>query len=265
MNLFDMLPPLRGYLEIIVKDHYTGEILRHDKGPNQVQDWARHAITYLIAGRLFCTWGNHGEQVSDAGTPYTISHYKDGKDGTEIGDIITGSPWVYSSAFDGLIQLRTKDDGDQIGGTTTNNTPLYPFFPTKMRFGIGGLNADQNPLTNVPTSQTNLNTVNASFPFVVIDRQRSADSHIQLSEGLISAISNTTFSCKLPGGDPDYPYNGKVISEAGLFCDAALVPTTSSPNKDYNMRTGIMFAYRTFYGITKNESIDIIFNWTFKS
>jgi len=228
MILLDNLPPIKGYLDIIVANHYTGEILRHDHDHNQIQDWARHALTYLLAGRLFSTWGNHGEQVTDVGNPFTIPHYKDGKDGSESTDIIQSSPWTYSSSLEGLIQLRTRDDGDQIGGTTLQGTPLYPFFPTKMRFGLGGLDANQNPRTS----------------------------------GLIAANNMVTFSCKLPGGSAGYPYNGKVISEAGLFCDAALIPSGST---DTNMRTGTMLAYRSFYGITKDESIDIIFNWTFKS
>lgn len=263
MIILDNLPPIKGYLDIIVQDHYTGEILRHDHDHNQIQDWARHALSYLLAGRLFSNWGNHGEQVADVGNPFTIPHYKDGKDGSEPTDIITSSPWTYSTSMEGLIQLRTRDDGDQIGGATLQGAPIYPFFPTKMRFGIGGLDANQNPRTDIPTSQTSLNNADAAFPFVVIDRTRSLESHIALSSsGLIAANNMVTFSCKLPGGSSSYPYNGMVISEAGLFCDAALIPSGST---DTNMRTGTMLAYRSFYGITKDESIDIIFNWTFKA
>lgn len=263
MRLIDSLPPIQGFLDIIVKNHYTGEILRHDRDHNQIQDWARHCLSYLLAGRLFSTWGNHGESITDCGTAYSIPHYADGGDGTGTEDIITASPWSYSSSMSGLIQLRTKDDGDTIGGTTTTGAPLYPFYPTKMRFGIGGLDANQTPRTDIATSQTTLNNVETAFPFVVMDRTRSLESHISLgSSGLIEANNTVTFSCTLPGGSSSYPYNGMVISEAGLFCDAALIPTGTT---DTNMRTGAMLAYRSFYGITKDESIDIVFNWTFKA
>lgn len=261
MNWIEMIKKPVGSLEIIVTDHKTGEILRHDKGHNQVQDWARHVLTYLTSGRLFCSWGNHGEQITDIGDSYQIPHYKDGLDGSSPSDIVSSSPWVQDSTHDytGLIQLRTFADGDQIGDSVVNGTLLYPFFPTKMRFGTGGLDVDQNPLTTVPTSQTNLNTVESTYPFILVDRQRGSDAHITLSEsGSIQATNKVTFSCKLPGGATGYPYNGKVISEAGLFCDAAL-----AIESDVNMRTGAMMAYRTFYGITKNESIDITFNWSF--
>ena len=128
-----------------------------------------------------------------------------------------------------------------------------------MRFGTGGLDADQNPLTNIPTSQTTLNSVESTYPFVVVDRQTGTDAHISIEEsGSVSATNKVTFTCKLPGGDASYPYNGKVISEAGLFASAAL-----TVGSDTNMRTGIMWAYRSFYGITKNESIDVTFNWSF--
>lgn len=262
MNFIENLPLIKGNLDILVLDHYTGEVLRHDTDHNQIQDWSRHALTYLLSGRLFSTWGNHGEPITDVGTSYSIPHYKDGKDGTDADDIITSTPWTYSTGMDGLIQLRTKDDGDQIGGSTTLGSPLYPFFPTKMRFGIGGLDANQNPRTDIQPNQTKLNNVDESFPFIVIDRTRALESHISLSSsGLIAANNMVTFSCKLPGGEASYPYNGKVISEAGLYCDAALIPSGST---DTNMRSGTLLAYRSFYGITKDESIDIVFNWSFR-
>lgn len=265
MNFIEKMKTPKGYLEIISTDHYTGEILEHRGGPNQIQDWARHALSYLMAGRLFCTWGNHGETFSDVTLNYqSLPHFKDNTDGTGQGEIETSSPWVYSTAMQGLIQVRTYEDGDLTGDTTTVSNPLYPFFPTKMRFGIGGLDADQNPKTSIPTSATNLQNVLDIFPFITIDRTRAANAqHINLSEGSIGTVNKVTFSVKLPGGGSSYPYDGYVISEAGLFCDAALKVTTST-GIDNNMRTGAMLAYRTFYGITKNESIDVQFNWTFQ-
>lgn len=255
----------KGFLEIIVTDYKTGEIVRHEKSENQIQDWTRHALTYLSAGRLFSTWGNHGETFTDVNLGYnSIPHFLDNTDGTGQGQMPTTSPWTYSNALQGLIQLRTYEDGDLTGDSTTVGAPLYPFFPTKMRFGIGGLDADQNPKTGIPTSATNLqNTIN-TFPFITIDRTRALNNqHITLSEGSIGVVNKVTFSVKLPGGGHDYPYDGYVISEAGLFCDAALKVTTQS-GIDNNMRTGGLLAYRTFYGISKNESIDVTFNWTWQ-
>lgn len=264
MNWLENIKMPKGYLEIIKTNHYTGELIERTGGPNQIQDWSRHALTYLMAGRPFCTWGNHGEQFTDVTLNYDqLPHFKDNTDGTGAGEIETTSPWTYSDAMQGLIQLRTYADGDLVGDSTTVGASLYPFFPTKMRFGIGGLDADQNPKTGIATSETNLQNVLDIFPFVTIDRTRAQNAqHISLSEGSIGAVNKVTFSVKLPGGGTDYPYDGYVISEAGLFCDAALKVTTDN-NIDNNMRTGTMMAYRTFYGITKNESIDVTFNWTF--
>lgn len=265
MNFMEQIKMPKGTLEIISTNHYTGEILEHRKGPNQIQDWARHALTYLMSGRMFCTWGNHGEQFTDVTLNYDqIPHFKDNTDGSNSGDIETNSPWTYSSAMQGLIQLRTYEDGDLVGDSANGGDPLYPFFPTKMRFGIGGLDADQNPKTNISTSSTNLQNVLDVFPFITIDRTRAQNAqHITLSEGSIGTVNKVTFSVKLPGGGNNYPYDGHVISEAGLFCDAALKVTTGT-GVDNNMRTGTMISYRTFYGITKNESIDVTFNWTFQ-
>ena len=261
----EKIEKMKGYLEVIVTDHKTGELIRYDRDHNQIQDWAKHIITYLLSGRIFCTWGNHGEELPD-GTQ--ILHYKDGLDGLTGGDIVTASPWTIPAyttthAFAGMIQERTTTGDDQTGDGSTLpvGTPLYPFYPTKMRFGTGGLDVDQQPRVDIPTNQTTLNAIEPTYPFIVVDRQRGNDAHINLSEsGSVNTINKVTFSCKLPGGDPSYPYNGKVISEAGLFCDAAMIPSGTA---DYNMRTGSMMAYRTFYGITKNESIDITFNWSF--
>lgn len=262
MNFIENIKIPKGFLEIVVTDTKTGELIRRDRDHNQIQNWARHALSYLSAGRLFCTWGNHGEQVNDVGT-YSIPHLNDGADGTQSGDYVTQTPWSYSSEHSGLIQVRNFTEGDLNQATTTLGDPLYPFFPTKMRFGIGGLDADQNPRTDIDSNETSLQNTLDSFPYIVVDRARSDNAHISVtSSDSLDVGHKITYSVKLPGGDSSYPYNGYVISEAGLFADAALsVPVGGS--QDLNMRTGVLWAYRTFFGITKNESIDVTFNWTF--
>lgn len=249
----------KGYLEIIVTDYKTGEIIRKDGGNNQIQDWAKHSLAYLQAGRLFSTWGNHGESFSDTGATTQIAHYKDGTDGSGASDIVTSTPWTYSTALEGLTQVRDVN-GDYPTASPTNGAALYPFFPTKMRFGTGGLDSSQNPRVDISTDAKGLQVVDQSYPFVLVERERVAnDPHILIgTTGSVQTENKVTFSCRIPGGDSGYPYNGLVLSEAGLFCDAALKVGT-----DTTMRTGLMFAYRTFYGITKNESIDVTFRWSF--
>ena len=244
-----------GRLEIIIQDHYTGEILDHDPGHNQLQDWAKHSLSFLSSGRPFCTLGNHGEQITDVGgTPYAVNHYEDG---SNINKVVT-SPWIYSNSFNGLVQKRDVSTGDSIEANVTPGQSIYPFFPTKMRFGTGGLDAAQNPKNDVSTTATNLSVFDDTCPFIVVDRARTTQ-HITLSEASSNTINKVTYSVKLPGGDASYPYNGKVISEAGLFCDASLIV-----DGNYSMRTGMMLAYRTFKGIVKDESIDITFNWSWR-
>ena len=133
-----------------------------------------------------------------------------------------------------------------------------------MRFGTGGLDSSQNPQVNISTDTRELQIADLSYPFVIVERERvSNDPHILLSEtGSVNTINKVTFSCRIPGGDSGYPYNGLVLSEAGLFCDAGL-KVVDGVNVYTEMRTGLMFAYRTFYGITKNESIDVTFRWSF--
>lgn len=245
----------RGWLEILVQDHKTGEIIFHDPGKNQLQDWAKHSLAFLSAGRPFCSWGNHGEVINDVGgTPYYVDHYEDGSNTSKI----TSTPWTYSNSLMNMVQKRDLVSGDTNDINFTSGDPIYPFFPTKMRFGTGGLDAAQNPKDDVGTNATQLTTFDADCPFVVIDVQRTTQ-HIMLTEASSNTINKVTYSVKLPGGDPNYPYNGKVISEAGLFCDAALVV-----DGNYDMRTGMMLSYRTFKGIVKDESIDITFNWSWR-
>ena len=263
IEFIEQIKTPKGYLEIIVTDKNTGEIIRKDGGPNQIQDWAKHSLVYMHAGRIFSTWGNHGEVITDTGPQYQIKHYKDGTDGTNPSDIVDASPWIYDDSYYGLIQVRDINN-DSISPSVANGTPLYPFFPTKMRFGVGGLDSNQNPRVNIPTDARDLQSCDDSFPFILVERTRAAnDPHIDItSTGTVNTENKTTFSCKMPAGDSSYPYNGYIISEAGLFCDAA-VKVVDGANVYTEMRTGILFAYRTFYGIAKNESIDITFRWSF--
>lgn len=243
-----------GNLEIIVSNHWTGEIVSRDPGHNQLQDWTKHSLAYLTAGRQFCTWGNHGEEISDVGgTPYSVDHYEDGSSTNKV----TSSPWVYSNSLNGLVQKRDAITGDYLEADVAVGTPIYPFFPTKMRFGTGGLDASGNPQDDIGTDATTL-VVSNDCPFVVIDRARTTQ-HITLTEASSTTINKVTYSVKLPGGDDSYPYNGKIISEAGLFSDAAL-----NAGNIQDMRTGMMLSYRTFKGIVKDESIDITFNWSWR-
>jgi hypothetical protein len=275
----EYMPKPFGNLEIIVSDFESKKILYYDDGSNQIQDWARHALAYLTAGRPFCTWGNHGDAIPEAGmSNLAVPHIKDSTIGTGA-DVITTCPWQWSSAnsagLTGLVQVRSTAGVDMFGDPTlaTGQTslPIYSFFPTKMRFGTGGLDNNQLPLTNISTQATTLNSsqsTNTVFPFVVVDRtSTSAEDHIYVdsSNSIGKTTNRVTFSCTLPGGTDQSgvgnAYNGYVISEAGLFCDAAIAPIISGVT-NFSMRTGLMFAYRTFYGIAKNASIDITFRWS---
>lgn len=245
----------KGHLEIIVQDFKTKEVLYHDPGHNQLQDWAKHSLTYQSAGRPFCTWGNHGEEITDiGGTPYSVDHYEDGSNTNKI----TSSPWIYGSSLNGLVQKRDLATGDILDASVAVGDPIYPFFPTKMRFGTGGLDANQNPKDDIGTDATSLTVYDNTCPFIVVDRSRTTQ-HITLSEASSNTVNKFTYSVKLPGGDPSYPYNGKAISEAGLFCDASL-----GVDGNYDMRTGMMLSYRTFKSIIKDESIDLTFNWSWR-
>jgi hypothetical protein len=243
-----------GRMEILAFDHYTGELMYKDEGHNQIQTWTKNALSFLLAGRPFCTFGNHGETIADVGTTvYAIDHYKDGGFNRASDRIFATT---YTHQIPGFAQRRDilgTDYTDE--GSIAQGVPLYPFFPTKMRFGTGGLDASQAPKTNISAGATNLINCDPTCPFVEVDHTRETQ-HVVLTS--TNGITNkVTYSVKLPGGTSSYPYNGKILSEAGLYCDAGL-----TVNGDYSMRTGMLLAYRTFRGIAKDESIDIIINWS---
>lgn len=257
-DMFDFIRLPEGSLEVIVQNHHTKEVTYRQRYKNQIQDWLKHSLAYISAGRMFSTWGHHGETINDGGasTVTRVDHYIDGS----ASDMQNSTPWSYNNSFFGLVQKRDIALGDVDTDEIVDNTPLYPFFPTKMRFGSGGLDGNLQPLSSIPTDQKRLNVQTSekgANPFVLVDRQRTTD-HISISQSGGVTNNKVTFSVKLPGGDPSYPYNDMVISEAGLFCDAALKVGDS----DITMRTGMMLAYRTFHGITKNESSDITFHWS---
>jgi hypothetical protein len=258
---------MEGHVEIIATDARTGEIVYHDEGHNQLQNWCKDSLSYILAGRQFCSLGNHGEPVTDVGgNPYKVLHLKDGK---TLVDGLDLPIFKYNDSLKGMVQQRTIDGGDSndLNLIQTGQT-IYPFFPTKMRFGQGGLDDSQNPKDNIPfdatTLQDQINNISPEYddahPFITIDRERTTQHIIVLNNGAYA--TKITYSVRLPHGsgligDLTYRYNGKVISEAGLYCDAALIY-----GSDTRMRTGMMLAYRTFKGIVKDESIDLLINWS---
>jgi hypothetical protein len=99
----------------------------------------------------------------------------------------------------------------------------------------------------------------------------SADSN----ENIVDVIENkVTFTVVMPeqtGNEAGifYPYNGYILKEAGLFCDARFILNNTEPassDEDYDnfrkMPYGIMIAKRNIAPIQKSHNVSIAARWT---
>lgn len=61
-----------------------------------------------------------------------------------------------------------------------------------------------------------------------------------------------------------YPYNGYILKQAGLFCDANLVKdnTSSGDDLEEKMPHGLLFAKKNISPITKSHDVAITIRWT---
>ena len=92
-------------------------------------------------------------------------------------------------------------------------------------------------------------------------------SEILLSHDDIGSYENKiTYTVKLPAQEDSdfYPYNGYLLKQVGLFCDATLVfdnGVTSSSQSD-KMPAGMLIAKRNISPITKSHENEIVAQWT---
>tara|TARA_Y100000310_G_scaffold326066_1_gene390454 strand:+ start:656 stop:1756 length:1101 start_codon:yes stop_codon:yes gene_type:complete len=103
---------IRGELEIwATRD---GEIFHHDKGPNTVTIWAKHANMHLLTGEVF---SNKGESRTE---------------GTHNGD---------SNSDGTVVSAKQYMTGDSLAWWAVDDTGVasmsYGYFPCKMLFGTG--------------------------------------------------------------------------------------------------------------------------------
>lgn len=277
--LLDKTDEPHGYLKVSAFDHSTnmssnesglitspGKLIYEDGGDNQVMYWLKRTFAMLEGGVFFSDTGEHkgledgaAAQLTEGDMPYGWAYL------TAAGNYIYSThAWVNSSNSLAI-------DADLVGGTATK---MFPFFPTKMRFGTGG---PTNITTPIDPSETKLNDLNARGPgnvagklnFVFISRTQ----HIAFTttgfdpnnptgyyDDFGAVFKNiTVYQVTMPASVGSYPYDGKALNEAGLFCDAAL---TGTKNGLYEMPSGMLLTKRYFSPIQKTNTISINFQWS---
>jgi hypothetical protein len=283
--LVDKVPTVRGYLKGRAFDHSeemsdrkietpitTGGKLVWEYGyENQIMYWLKQSFSMLEAGIPY----------SDAGEHLGLA---DGTN-TQISNANLPPGWFYLTVSGNFIYTTQvwENTSQTIAQTNAipSGTPLYPFFPTKMRFGQG---APTDITTPINPADIHLNDTNAQGPgniiapnpgylnFIYIDRT----SHITLTTTGFSLTSPsgyyadygsvfhniTVYQVTMPANAVNYPYDGTTLNEAGLFCDAALTGTTGGT---FNQLDGMLLAKRYFSPISKTSTISIQWQWSIVS
>lgn len=284
----DKIPTPHGHLDIYVKEN--GKIIYEDHGPNQIMTWMKLPLSFLLAGYVFSSFGEHTGYLDDAGQmeanpPYTPlqQYYVDSANGVnnppaDSTTLTFGCPWRYQVGYiDDTANGKDKPFGVydrlvyndveswQNCSTPQNNHQLqagdnvYPFLITKFKFGKGGIpGASIDPDRTVLEDPTDNN--GDPLPFVMINRQK--DFHIKVDSTQASISKNrATFSVTLPDLAYDYPYDGIEINEVGLYISAGFVPIIGG-TANHDIENGALVAKRYFNGIKKESSVSFTFDWS---
>lgn len=264
----DKVSEPRGYLQIKAfehKDNSEGILVHEQGGENQVMYWLKNTFAMLEAGIFYQDAGEHLGYKDGGPIEITSDDHPENWKYIFPGGVYTYSTHVWKSDTDSM--AITTDIGSE--------TKLYPFFPVKMRFGTAG---PIDITTPINPSETTLNDVNAQgagnlptpkLNFIMVNRP----SHIALTTtgysltmpsgyyaDFGSVFKNiTVYQVTMPSSETDYDYDGLVLNEAGLFCDASLTGTKSGL---YEMSNGMLLTKRYFSPIQKTNTISINFQWS---
>lgn len=277
--LLDKVNKPHGYLKITAFDHSKqirprsneliisgGKKIYENGGPNQIMYWLKHAYAMLESGVFFSDSGEH-------------KGYIDGSESTEdetsmpVGwkYLFSGGEYIYSThAWD------SSEDDLAINTDIANNTLLYPFFPTKMRFGTQGptdittpIDPSEIELEDTDSQGAGQHGTVTKNNFIIISRTQhiaftttgystSSPSGYYADYG--SVFKNiTVYQVTMPASATSYIYDGKQLNEAGLFNDVAFTGTTGGL---YDQANGMLLAKRYFSPIQKTNTISINWQWS---
>jgi hypothetical protein len=269
--LVDKIDGPKGYLKIQAFEHKNepnGKLIYEDGNDNQIMYWLKHSFAMLEGGIFFSDSGEHLGYNDGASTLVQSADHPP----TWFYNNLSGN-WIYSTHA-----WASSVDSLAIGvgaGSIASGAKLYPFFPTKMRFGTAG---PVDVSTPIDPSDINLEDVNAQgagnqappkLNFILIERT----THVTLTTTGFSLTAPTgyyadfgsrfknitVYQVTMPASAPAFDYDGKTLNEAGIFCDAALTGTQSSLHE---MPNGMILAKRYFSPIQKTNTISINFQWS---
>jgi len=255
----------RGYLKIQAFDESKGGKKIYEFGDeNQIMYWMKRSFAMLEGGVFLADDGEH-------------KGYEDGSS-TQLDESNMPVNWKYKMASGEYLwsthAWRTSENNLAIGSNLSDDTTLYPFFPTKMRFGQEGPNDITTP---IDPSEIGLNDSQArgsgnqsgKLNFVMISRTQhiafTTTGHSDTDpsgyfDDFGSAFKNiTVYQTTMPASTVNYDYDGKLLNEAGLYCDASLVNTKAGL---YEQPYGMILAKRYFSPIQKTNTISINFQWS---
>ena len=276
-TLSDKIHKPHGYLKITAYDHSEqinkrdnsliisgGKKIYEDGGNNQIMYWLKHAYSMLAGGVFFSDSGEH--KGYEDGGENTLDE-TDMPEGWKY--FVEGGEYVYSTHA-----WKSSVDAIAIDTDITNNTKLFPFFPTKMRFGTQG---PTDITTPIDPSETELEDTDSQGPgnvagknnFIMISRTQhivltttgySTSSPSGYYDDYGSVFKNiTVYQVTMPASATSYIYDGKQLNEAGLFNDAALSGTKGGL---YDQASGMLLAKRYFSPIQKTNTISINWQWS---
>ena len=277
--LLDKSPEPRGYLRIRAYDcahlidpknprpiSISDKLIEDQGGENQVMYWFKHAFAMLEGGVFFSSAGEHKGLKDNTNDPQDETDMPAGWAYIFYGGEYTYSTHAWISSTDTL----AVDPGNNL----TVGVPLYPFFPTKMRFGEDG---PVDITTPIDPAEIQLNDVDAQgagntlnkLNFIFIERTSRVaftttgydlTSPSGYYDDYGAVFKNiTVYQITMPASETNYIYDGKSLSEAGLFNDAALVNTK---NGLHDQSHGMLLTKRYFNTIQKTNSIAINFQWS---
>jgi hypothetical protein len=261
--LCDKTDKIHGYLRVRAYDESKNHKLIHDDGgDNQVMYWLKHSFAMLDSGLFYSTAGEHKGLDDNSGTEKDETNLPYGWHYLNIGG------YVYSThVWDNT--TKTMAIENSIG-----NVNLFPFFPTKMRFGTA---APTNISTPINPDDIYLNDTQSrgagnggNLNFILISRTThigwsTTGYNLTTPSGYYADYGGsfkniTIYQVTMPASVSGYCYDGKTLNEAGLYCDAALTDTANGGV--YDQLNGMILCKRYFNGIQKTNTISINFQWS---
>lgn len=263
--LSDKTDQPRGYLKIRAFDEaQDGKQVYEFGEENQIMYWLKRSFSMLEGGVFFSDQGEH-------------KGYEDGG-AAELDETSMPVNWRYVTAGGEQVwsthAWRSATDTLAQGSNVSQGTLLYPFFTTKMRFGTQGPADITTPIDpsevglNDPDAQGAGNT-SGGLNYILIGRIQhlaftttgfSATNPTGYYQDFGSTFKNiTVYQVTMPASTSGYGYDGKLLNEAGLYCDAGLTGTRAGL---YEQPSGMILAKRYFSPIQKTNTISINFQWS---